>query len=286
MKKKTLHIAGAIVLALAMTVGSCLSGEGSGKSDSKIDRTTGAINNRPLNMSVYLDLSDRVIKGNGAVSQVENDKALINCIFDAFLERCKRNILKNKDHFQIFFYPQPKQANINEIVKDLNLDLSKKAITEKKGAVIDFQKSYKSNIEGIYNSTTGTKNWIGSDIWGFFSNKKVDQYCIREGYRNVLIIITDGYIFYKGNKKKSGNSYSYVLHQTLSVPGSSLIAARSGLEDLEVLMLEINPSPQDHDEMLRVLSQWFDDMGVKRYLINETDIAANTEVVVSSFLKE
>lgn len=77
-----------------------------------------------------------------------------------------------------------------------------------------------------------------------------------------------------------------MLHQTLSVPGSSLIAARSGLEDLEVLMLEINPSPQDHDEMLRVLSQWFDDMGVKRYLINETDIAANTEVVVSSFLKE
>lgn len=98
MKKKTLHIAGAIVLALAMTVGSCLtsSGEGSGKSDSKIDRTTGAINNRPLNLSVYLDLSDRVIKGNGAVSQVENDKALINCIFDAFLEGARETYSKTK----------------------------------------------------------------------------------------------------------------------------------------------------------------------------------------------
>ena len=288
MNKKVYIIAGAIIMALAIIAGSCISSTNEQKTESdKTDKgnVSESIGEKPLNLSVYLDLSDRLIKGNGAVTQVENDTALINCIFETFLERCKKSILKNKDHFQIFFYPQPKQDNINQIVKELNLDLRKTALTQKKKAVTDFQSSYKDHVASIYNSTIKLHDFIGSDIWGFFSNKKVDQYCIREGYRNVLIIITDGYIFHVNNKKKDGKAYSYILQQTLSVPGSSLIVARDGLENLEVLMLEINPSPKDHDEMLRVLSKWFEDMGVSKYLINETDIAANTEAVISSFLK-
>ena len=132
------------------------------------------------------------------------------------------------------------------------------AVTGKKKAVTDFQNSYKDNITAIYETTLKTKKWNGSDIWGFFSNKKVDQCCIKDGYRNVLIIITDGFIFHVNNKVKDGTAYSYVLPST----------------------------PAEHDAMIAVLTNWFDAMGVKQIVINETDIEANTEVVISNFLKQ
>lgn len=244
-------------------------------------------NDKPLNLSIYLDLSDRLIKNDGPTNQIETDTALIHCIWDLFLNRCKTNILKSKDHFQIFFYPAPQQTNINVLAKDLNLDLSKVAVTEKKKKVMEFDNTYKDNIDAIYQSTLKTKKWVGSDIWGFFSNKKVDQYCMKDGYRNVLIIITDGYLFYAPNKIKEGNAYSYVLSQTLAVPNSSLIVKRDGLENLEVLVLELNPnSPKEYTRMTQVLSDWFSAMGVESVLLNETDIAANTEVVIESFLND
>ena len=52
-------------------------------------------------------------------------------------------------------------------------------------------------------------------------------------------------------------------------------------------MLEVDPStPAEHDAMIAVLTNWFDAMGVKQIVINETDIEANTEVVISNFLKQ
>lgn len=240
----------------------------------------------PLNLSIYIDLSDRVIKNNGAVPQLENDTALINYIFEQFVNRCKTNILENKDHFQILFYPQPSQSNINSIAKSLNLDLSKIEITGKKNAVKNFQASYKQNLSTIYNLSIESKKFIGSDIWGFFSDKKVDQICMRDGYRNIIIILTDGYIFHAENKIKDGNAYSYVLPQTLSNPSSSLIVKRNGLENLEVLLLELNPYElNEYDRMHKVISDWFNAMGVNKISINKTDIEANTEAIIENFLK-
>ena len=279
------------MVAVAATLFLCACG--SGDADN-VGGKTGEVtvnpvaDDMPLNLSVYLDLSDRLVKGKGAMTQVETDTALLNFIVDSFVKRCKSsNILTNKDCFQVLFYPQPKQKDINLIAKSLKLDLKETAVTGKKKAVTDFQNSYKDNITAIYETTLKTKKWNGSDIWGFFSNKKVDQCCIKDGYRNVLIIITDGFIFHVNNKVKDGTAYSYVLPSTLAVDGSSLIVKRAGLESLEVLMLEVDPStPAEHDAMIAVLTNWFDAMGVKQIVINETDIEANTEVVISNFLKQ
>lgn len=275
-----------VTALLVVLVGGCTS-EATQKDEKNAhaDATVEA-GDKPLNLSVYIDLSDRLIKQPGAVPQMENDTAIINCIFELFLDRCKKNILKNEDHFQVFFYPVPTHSNINLIAKSLNLDLGKAGATMKKKAVKEFQNTYKENLETIYTSTMNSKKWVGSDIWGFFSNKKVDQLCIKDGYRNVLVILTDGYLFYEPNKIKQGNQYSYILPQTLNNPKSSLIVKRGGLEGLEVLMLEISPkSPTERERMTQILSDWFSQMGVQKFVVNEADVSANTEAVITNFLK-
>lgn len=280
-------VAYAICLCTAWMVSAC--GNSTANPESTTTQSTSstrAATPLPLNLTVYLDLSDRIVKVKGAATQLENDTALISCIFESFLNRCKKNILKNNDQFKILFYPQPNQPDINAIAKSLTLDLSKVEVTQKKKAVINFQNSYRNNLLSIYNSTIESQNWIGSDIWGFFSNKKVDQQCIREGYRNVLVIITDGYLYHASNKIVEGNAYSYILPQTLAQPNSSLIVKRDGLENLEVLLLEITPStPTEYTRMNKILTDWFTSMGVSKLSINETDIPANTEVIINNFLQ-
>jgi len=241
---------------------------------------------RPLNLTVYLDLSDRLIRDNVTPSQVSNDTAIINYLFKLFLDASTKKMLQSKNHFQVFFFPAPQQSNINSLAKALDLDLASIKPQDKKKEIIKFRDTFKDNITTIYNTTLESKKWVGSDIWGFFSNGKVDSYSMRQGYRNVLVILTDGYLYYAPNKMKHGNAYSYVLPQTLANPQSSLIVKRSGLENLEVLMLEINPyTPLQRDGLVKVLNDWFTAMGVKKLVVNETDIEKNTESIIKNFLQ-
>jgi hypothetical protein len=59
------------------------------------------------------------------------------------------------------------------------MDLSKAQPAEKKQMLLDFQERFNTSLTKIYEATMQDKNWIGSDIWGFFK-KQVDTYCIRE----------------------------------------------------------------------------------------------------------
>lgn len=86
-----------------------------------------------------------------------------------------------------------------------------------------------------------------------------------------------------------GNAFSYILPKTLEISGSSLIAKRDGLDNLEVCMLEINPYDIKHrDQMKEILENWLRAMGVKEknITIAETDLPVNVQTVIKSFLDE
>ena len=57
---------------------------------------------------------------------------------------------------------------------------------------------YSKNLENIYQETIETSAWEGSDIWRFFKDD-VKDFCIEKDttYRNILIILTDGYLYHK-----------------------------------------------------------------------------------------
>lgn len=243
-----------------------------------------------LNISVYLDLSDRLVRDQ-TPNQTYRDTAIVNYLVDYFKSKTLGpNILKSKNSMKVFFYPTPKNSGISVLAQGLSVDIGSKSGVERTKALVGMKENFQKNLECIYNETIEEKNWVGSDIWDFFSSKKVDNLCVKEGARNIVVILTDGYIFHEKNKIKEGNAYSYILPQTLAIDSTSLIDRRQGdLKDkgLEVLMLEINPLQANHrDKMVRILEDWFHDMGVEKFVVSETDAnLTNTKTIIDSFLQ-
>lgn len=232
-------------------------------------------------------MSDRLTR-DLQPNQKERDIAIVNKFVQTFKDACvKDKIIRTKNHMRVIFYPSPNSSEIATLASVLEVDMAKLKGKEKKKALQEMDKRFTNSLSQIYDETLKAKKWIGSDIWGFFSNKKVDELCMRNGYRNILVVLTDGYLFHANNKVKTGNAYSYVLPQTLQNPKSSLIVKRKGLNNLEVLMLEVNPyDPKAHDKMQSVLENWFKGMGVKRFVVSETDLPSNTATVIENFISQ
>ncbi len=269
---------------MTATLVSC-GGSNQGQATSSADSAKLANANRPLNISVYLDLSDRLARGM-TPSQKEKDIEIVKYLTEIVKNHSvAQKILPSRDRIKVFFYPTPNDSTTALLSNDLEMDLSKAQPAEKKKILTEFQAKFESSLTQIYDATLKDKNWIGSDIWGFFK-KQVDTYCIREDSRNIIVILTDGYIFYAPNKVRDGNNYSYILPQTLSNPNSGLIVSRQGLEDLEVLMLEVNPFDlKQQDRMESILHNWFSGMGVQKFYVGETDQPSNTKLILDKFLK-
>lgn len=242
---------------------------------------------KPLNISIFLDLSDRLIR-NEAPPQMARDTQIVSHLVDIFVNKVvNEKIIPCNDHMKVFFYPSPSDKDVNLLASKLEIDLSTMTENpkEKKLALISMKSNFSKSLAQIYESTLKNKNWIGSDIWGFFK-KPVNDQCIRQGYRNVLVILTDGYIYDQGDNIKEGHNYSYILPKTLKDKSSGLIVRNRDLKDIEVLMLEINPyGTKDYDQMENILSKWLKNMGISKYHISNTDLPTNTQTVIDNFIK-
>lgn len=287
MKKNVIFITSIIAVIFVGILIAC-GGNGNngdkGKESGTTPTTTTNIKNT-LNVSIYLDLSDR-LERQMTPSQSERDIEIVKYLASIVKNHAvSQKILPSADRIKVFFYPSPNDSKINLLSQDLELDLGKAQPAEKKKLLNEFEAKFESSLTQIYESTLAQKNWIGSDIWGFFK-KQVDTYCIKEDARNIIVILTDGYIYDTNNKQKNGNNYSYILPQTLQDPNSGLIVSRQGLEELEVLMLEVNPyDPKHQDQMENILTNWFQGMGVQKLYVGMTDQPSNTKLIIDKFMK-
>jgi hypothetical protein len=242
---------------------------------------------KPLNISVFLDLSDRLIR-NETPPQMARDTQIVGHLVDLFVNKVvNEKIVPCNDHMKVFFYPLPPDKDVNLLASKLDIDLSTMAENpkEKKLALISMRNNFSKSLAQIYESTLKDKKWIGSDIWGFFK-KSINDQCIRQGYRNILVILTDGYVYDQGDNIKEGHNYSYILPKTLKDKSSGLIVRNRNLKDIEVLMLEINPyGTKNYDQMESVLSKWLKNMGISKYYISNTDLPTNTQTVIDNFIK-
>ena len=246
-------------------------------------------NQVPLNISVFIDLSDRLVR-NMEPSQMSRDTAIIGYLADYFKSiTLGPQILSSKNNIKIFFYPTPQNSDIATLAQGLSVDLSALQVKAKKNAILSMKQDFQNNLTQIYNKAIDDGNnnkWPGCDIWDFFSSKKVDVQCIRKDYRNILIILTDGYLYEGNNKLTNGHAHSFVLSQTLKDPESSLIVNRKGLENLEVRILEVNPyNKQEGYKLVPILEKWLREMGVKEITVAETDLPIYTQTIIKSFLE-
>lgn len=240
----------------------------------------------PINLTVLLDLSDRLTR-EMTPTQAARDSAIVDYLVDKFISITTKDnkISERKDCMRIMFYPEPTISNIANLAENLDVDLSKAELKDKKGLLKNMKSNFNSSLTEIYESTLKSHNWIGSDLWGFFSFGDVDKYCIKDGYRNVIILLTDGYLFHTSNKIKEGNNYSYILPQTLSQAEAQLIVKRKDLNNIEVLVLEVNPyDPKVSQRLNGMLQNWFENMGVTKIDIANTALPSNTKKVIDKFL--
>lgn len=258
--------------------------------------------NLKLNISLLLDLSDRIdtLKyPNPSMQYYKRDVGYIETISSTFLNHLRRKKVRTiDDRIALFFEPEPGDQQINTISNNLKFHLTRNNVT------IPFLDSinyiYANQPQHIYELALADKKFVGSDTWSFFKNK-VKDYTIEEGYKNILVIFTDGYMFHVDNKRKEGNLTTYVTPEdirNLKLNGGDwekrmtdnkigFLPATNDLEDLNVLVLGINPDSKnvyEEDVIKKYWSIWFEEMGVNYYEIRNAELPSNMEKIIQDFI--
>ncbi len=307
-----------ICFALMLLVSCNSSSDTKSTENSKEDKGSEIIpvnsDDKQLNINILWDLSDRIdpVLNPASPPHYERDIEVIKKITSFFKKDMeKRGAYKSKGKIKIFFTPTPSNERINSIAGALSCDLSSftgDGGNRKKKEIYDsIEARFFRNANEIYRltieSNINKKQWDGSDIWRFFKND-VKDYCIDEtsNYRNILVVLTDGYIYHKDSRDKQGNKTAYVLPEllkplrnnpnwqsTFATGNYGLISTRKDLQKLEVLVLEISPSKEyknDEDILKHYLGKWFEEMGIRKsnYVCYNSDLPEYTKKKIESFL--
>lgn len=316
MKAKLLYLS---IISVGLWLLPACTNETSNTQDSncvEVKKLTGERKN--LNVNILLDLSDRIsptMNPNNSMNYWERDLGYISSICYAFENhvRNKRTILIN-DHIKLFCHPLPENLdNINTVFSSLDKMFDKSNATIEN--ICSISNDYNQLANALYTKTldnkepkakNGIDDYPGADIYDFFKSK-VKDYCIIPDHRNILIIITDGYLYMKNNTiKNADNSSNYILSKTLKDwgftsqnykdkiygEGYKLIPATDNLENLEVLVLGINPKNNWEQEVLEIYwEKWLKEMNVKNFgeidskkYLKKADLPSELNSFIESFI--
>lgn len=296
-----------IIIVVSVAVSKC--GNNNTQSD-KAQKEKNKPQEEQLNITLLLDLSDRIdpkVSPN-TPEHYQRDIAIIEEFVDIFRKDiATKGGYKAKGRMRVIFSPPPQDPEINKMVSELDIDLSKYSFeqtSEKKKIYESIAQTYSQNLEKAYQTTINTQKYIGSDVWRFFKND-VKDYCVasESHFRNILVILTDGYLYHSQSKDKQNNRTAYLSPTLIQSSGLrsanwrekfdqgdyGFITTRSDLENLEVLVLEVTPSKksiQDEDVIKAYLEKWFKEMNVKRFEIYNTDLPSNTKIRIERFLNK
>jgi hypothetical protein len=177
-----------------------------------------------FNLIIVPDLSRRL----GQIpNQEEKDKEMISEIYDMFQESIKRKAAlksgyKSKDRL-IIDVTDDKQAggNFRKIANELIIDLAIQKPPYWK-YLDDSKKTFSNNVEELYK--LGEQK--GADYWNYFEKDfliNTKKSTFSEKYRNVVVILTDGYL------ESESNCYTCQ---------NNIQPLTKNLSDWEVLILE------------------------------------------------
>jgi hypothetical protein len=255
-----------------------------------------------LNISILLDLSDRIEEPKS----IEKDLAYLGSLSKAFINHIKtKKLVLLEDRIQLFFNPEPSSSTINEIAENLKISFTKNTPME---FIEETQTLYQNEPLKLYEfakkDSEGIKgNYPGSDIWRFFKDN-VKDYSIDNCHRNILVILTDGYMYYNKTEMKEEGRTSYLTPKSLSKlnlkksnweeemqkQDLGFIPATKDLYDLEVLVIGINSlnndNPYAQDIIKKYWSDWFEEMGIikENYKIKNAVIPSNMDKIIKDFI--
>ena len=273
------------------------------KTESKETSTKSSVSEN-YNISILVDLSDRISlkkNPNPTMEIYQRDLGYIKSVSEAFTDHLKSKRMRQiDDKMQLFFNPEPENPEINSISKELRITVDKDNAS--KELLNSINTTYSTKTSKIYESAIKDDKYIGSDIWNFFDSKVQDQ-CIDKDFRNILIILTDGYMFYEGTQIKDGNLSSYLTPQLIKQNGLNtnnwqkrfdeenfgFIKVDTDLSNLEVLVLGINPSknnPFEEKVIKAYWTKWLSEMKIKHFEIKNADLPSNMDKIIKDFISE
>jgi hypothetical protein len=289
-------------LLLSIFIFSCSTGNKQSKNDDSAKSSKQLVSNQNLNISIFLDVSDRISPShhpNATMEYYKRDLGYINSVTKAFQNHMlNKKIILMDDKIQLFIDPPPANHEINEIIKSLKIHIDKNNVT--KELIENLNSEYTQKCEKMYELAINDNNFVGSDIWGFFKNK-INDYCISPSHRNILVIMTDGYAYHKNNVITQGNKSSYLTTKRIDQLGLTnsnwesvfqnnncgFIVKNSNLDNIEVLVLGINPyknNPYEEDVIRAFWEKWLGDMAVTKYSIKSADLPSNLDNVIQNFI--
>ncbi|MBS1768291.1 MAG: hypothetical protein JSS77_01390 [Acidobacteria bacterium] len=241
---------------------------------------------KQLNITVFLDLSDRIIKDHGYGPQWQKDTALVMHLVELFKKDAEsRGTFCAKGCMRLRV--EPPNAVMNSCISKTETDFSKFSQPGDRRALWShMSESWSQCLSSAYGSAIqqGSKTeWPGSDLYGFM--KDVDRY-ITPGYRNILVILTDGELYAENRRgEKDGNRTANLTSvqlrpyvkgneaasiQSMKNAGLGLIdprGAKAKLSDLEVIVLGMQPTHPNNPYIYSMLeylwTDWFNRMGVQ-----------------------
>ncbi|MEI6215436.1 MAG: hypothetical protein WCP10_15135 [Desulfuromonadales bacterium] len=255
------------------------------------------------NVCLLLDLSDRISPSLQPL-QVEKDKRTIGALVDLFEEDVKKKLYVNSmDSIRVAVAEQPTGygETLLKISDAMTIDMSDQKPNKKRDEFPKQKERFLSKVEELYQVASSNTAYAGADIWRFF-REDLDKYRItgtsEAPVRNVLVVVTDGYITFgdQKNRPRAGSRASYMEVSQFRHNGwekefdrrdSGLI---SGMKhpDWEVLVLQVNPhKTEDLPIISKYWSKWFDEMGISNYRIEKTnDSTRLSRQVIASFLNQ
>ncbi|MBR4803664.1 MAG: hypothetical protein IK032_03400, partial [Bacteroidales bacterium] len=107
-----------------------------------------------------------------------------------------------------------------------------------------------------------------------------------DGYRNIVLILTDGYIYHKNSWRKIGNVCRGISSNTLDKQ-TSIESVGNKYDNLEVMFLEINPengTPDEFNKIQTLLTDWCTNMGIQNVKVVQTNSPTTTIQYIDKFI--
>ena len=264
-----------------------------------------APHHKNLNVTILLDLSDRIsIKKNP--DQYKKDIKFINNVLDAFKSYLnKKGVVESEDKIKLIFYPLSMDELYQEIADSLNIEFGKYDFGYRKSTYENISSIYNRQLQKLYSVASNSKVYNGSDLFNYFKHRVVDDCILPDSnYINLLIILTDGYIYDKNSVYQQDNKFSYLIPEASHVRmfrklnnweelyeknNYGLIPLNNDLSALSILVGEVHPvehSPKDFDILKKYWSEWLEKQKVKNYKIIKSDINTLNRDIIFNFISQ
>lgn len=268
---------------------------------------TPEISDRQLNVTVLLDLSNRIDPAASPATPSHRDRDLeaAAAVADAFVAEMRaKGAFSAEGRIRTIFSPPPNDADVNAIAASLAKDLRGMSPADKKTVHDGLSQEYRMGLGRIYDAAIKEQNYVGADIWRFFADGDAQKLAVDAdpNVRNVLVILTDGYAYHLDSVHREGNRTSYVTAPFIASAGlrepgkwrERFVAGEFGFIDpgvdlprLEVLVVEVSPSAGHPGDFAVLKAYWeglFQAMEIGRFEILKTDLPTNTRPLILDFL--